>query len=53
MGICTALHDMIVVEENDKEYYECAQCGYTEFEDYEVDGDALYDAMIDDLVASA
>lgn len=51
MGICTALHDMIVVEENDKEYEVCAQCGYSEPELAD-DGDALYDAMIDDLVAS-
>ena len=51
MGICTALHDMIVVEEYDQEYEVCAQCGYSEPELAD-DGDALYDAMIDDLVAS-
>jgi hypothetical protein len=51
MGICTAWHDMIVVEEFGEEYERCAQCGYIESE-LEEDGDAMYDAMIDDLVAS-
>jgi hypothetical protein len=51
MGICTAWHDMIVVEEYGEEYERCAQCGYIESE-VEEDGDAMYDAMIDDMVAS-
>jgi hypothetical protein len=42
---------MIVVEEYGKEYERCAQCGYIESE-VEEDGDAMYDAMIDDLMAS-
>ena len=51
MGVCTATHDMIVVTDYDEEYERCAQCGYIEPEE-ELDGDAMYDAMIDDLVAS-
>jgi hypothetical protein len=42
---------MIVVEENGEEYERCAQCGHIESDD-EIDGDAMYDAMIDDLMAS-
>jgi hypothetical protein len=42
---------MIVVVDYEEEYERCAQCGYIE-SDEELDGDAMYDAMIDDLVAS-
>ena len=51
MGICTATHDMIVVVDYEEEYERCAQCGYIESA-LEEDGDAMYDAMIDDLMAA-
>jgi hypothetical protein len=46
MGICTAFHDMIVVEEYGEEFERCAQCGHIEAEE-EVDPDDMRDAWID------
>ena len=46
MGLCTAWHDMIVVEEFGEEFERCAQCGHIESEE-EVDPDDMRDAWID------
>ena len=46
MVICTAWHDMIVVEEFGEEFERCAQCGHIESEE-EVDPDDMRDAWIE------